>query len=231
MAEDSTDQMMLDPNVLITSTNQEVTPIVTASNEDQSDIVSQAFTSVEQEDPSVQYVTMTPEEAAAAGVMEEDQGTFDQVITTSLQFDPANPNVLYTADGTLINRSDLSMEEQALVQAALQQHLAEQEAEQELAVIDQSNTADKQSIGGIESSSSNMIESVQTSDIGLSEELSKQSSVENEMLTTSNMTGIMTSNPVVSNVNLASPDTNASQIVQTLANNVRRQQEYDFLYF
>jgi len=189
MAEDSTDQMMLDPNVLITSTNQEVTPIVTASNEDQSDIVSQAFTSVEQEDPSVQYVTMTPEEAAAAGVMEEDQGTFDQVITTSLQFDPANPNVLYTADGTLINRSDLSMEEQALVQAALQQHLAEQEAEQELAVIDQSNTADKQSIGGIESSSSNMIESVQTSDIGLSEELSKQSSVENEMLTTSNMTG------------------------------------------
>lgn len=58
-------------------------------------------------------------------------------MTTSLQFDPANPSVLYTADGTLINQSDLSPEEQALVQAALQQHLAEQEAEQQLAMIDQ----------------------------------------------------------------------------------------------
>jgi len=46
--------------------------------------------------------------------------------------------VLYTSDGTLINQSDLSPEEQALVQAALQQHLAEQEeAEQQLALIDQ----------------------------------------------------------------------------------------------
>ena len=60
-----------------------------------------------------------------------------QVVTTSLQFDPANPNVLYTADGQLINRSDLSPEEQQLVQQALQQHLAEQEAEQQLATIDQ----------------------------------------------------------------------------------------------
>lgn len=54
-----------------------------------------------------------------------------QVVTTSLQFDPANPSVLYTADGTPINQSDLTPEEQALVQAALQQHLAEQEAEQQ----------------------------------------------------------------------------------------------------
>lgn len=45
--------------------------------------------------------------------------------------------MLYTSDGTLINQSDLSPEEQALVQAALQQHLAEQEAEQQLALIDQ----------------------------------------------------------------------------------------------
>ena len=62
---------------------------------------------------------------------------FLQVVTTSLQFDPANPSVLYTADGTLINQADLSPEEQALVQAALQQHLAEQEAEQQLALIEQ----------------------------------------------------------------------------------------------
>ena len=58
-------------------------------------------------------------------------------MTTSLQFDPANPSVLYTADGTPINQADLSPEEQALVQAALQQHLAEQEAEQQLALIEQ----------------------------------------------------------------------------------------------
>ena len=60
-----------------------------------------------------------------------------QVVTTSLQCDPSNPNVLYTSDGQLINRSDISPEGQLPVQQALQQHLAEQEAQDQLAGIDE----------------------------------------------------------------------------------------------
>lgn len=41
--------------------------------QDSSDIVSKAFTSVEEDGSEVQYVTMTPEEAAAAGVVEDEQ--------------------------------------------------------------------------------------------------------------------------------------------------------------
>lgn len=47
--------------------------IVVEQTGDSTDIVSKAFTSVEQDHDNVQYVTMTPEEAAAAGVMEEEQ--------------------------------------------------------------------------------------------------------------------------------------------------------------
>nr|XP_039248218.1 piggyBac transposable element-derived protein 4-like isoform X3 [Styela clava] len=122
-----------------TEDGQTVTTL--ASSADAADIVSKAFTTVaDGSDANVEYITMTPEEAAAAGVVdapEEEQ----QVVTTSLQFDPANPSVLYTADGTPINQADLTPEEQALVQAALQQHLAEQEAEQQLAVMQEGQAA------------------------------------------------------------------------------------------
>ena len=45
---------------------------MTTPGVDGNDIVSKAFTTVDQQE-GVQYVTMTPEEAAAAGVMEDDQ--------------------------------------------------------------------------------------------------------------------------------------------------------------
>lgn len=210
MTEHTTEQMVLDPSALITTSATGVSPMVSASAEDQSDIVSQAFTSVEQDEQPVQYVTMTPEEAAAHGVMEEDQ-----VVTTSLQFDPANPNVLYTADGQLINRADLSPEEQALVQAALQQHLAEQEAEAQLQQIDQEGAATNQGMDVAQQQTQQMAES----STAMSEE---KSNLDSELLANSTVT----SNAATTNVNLASPNTNAAQIVQTLANNVRRQQEY-----
>lgn len=61
---------------------QTVTTI--ASSNDAADIVSRAFTTVaeggEEGEPNVEYITMTPEEAAAAGVVnqEEDQVCFMQ---------------------------------------------------------------------------------------------------------------------------------------------------------
>jgi len=96
---------------------------------DQSDIVSQALRSAQPD-----QMQMIQEE-------QQQQMEDDQVVTTSLQFDPSNPNVLYTSDGQLINRSDLSPEEQLLVQQALQQHLAEQEAQDQLQGIDETAAA------------------------------------------------------------------------------------------
>ncbi|XP_076802421.1 uncharacterized protein LOC143446594 isoform X2 [Clavelina lepadiformis] len=199
-----------------------------ADDADTTDIVSKAFTSVEGGDGSeVQYVTMTPEEAAAAGVEEEEQ-----VVTTSLQFDPANPSVLYTADGTLINQSDLSPEEQALVQAALQQHLAEQEAEQQLAMIEQNGTATDSGQFTSQAVTASETTLIQQSTAGgqpldgnvVMMDTSASSAVDPvAVITPATATAVST---LASSVNLASPNTNASQIVQTLADNVRRQQEY-----
>merc|ERR1712183_503682 len=102
-----------------------------AMETDQSDIVSQALRSAQPDHQQMQMMQEDPQQQ-----MEDDQ-----VVTTSLQFDPSNPNVLYTSDGQLINRSDLSPEEQLLVQQALQQHLAEQEAQDQLAGIDETQNA------------------------------------------------------------------------------------------
>nr|CAB3262188.1 uncharacterized protein LOC100178511 [Phallusia mammillata] len=214
MTEEVAESITLDAETLIEDAVAAVQDGTEGEVTQESDIVSKAFTSVEEDNSEVQYVTMTPEEAAAAGVVEDEQ-----VVTTSLQFDPANPSVLYTADGTLINQSDLSPEEQALVQAALQQHLAEQEAEQQLAMIDQSAietdktvTADG-SETGVTSTSTNLLAQASTN-------------IGSDPVATITATSSDAAESVASSVNLASPNTNASQIVQTLANNVRRQQEY-----
>nr|XP_002129102.1 uncharacterized protein LOC100178511 [Ciona intestinalis] len=189
------------------------------------DIVSKAFTSVEEDGTEVQYVTMTPEEAAAAGVTMEEE---EQVVTTSLQFDPANPSVLYTADGTLINQADLSPEEQALVQAALQQHLAEQEAEQQLALIEEPSQETQLTLPTIIGSDTTSAPTQNGDPLTMSVAGAGNTSVQSVTGTTAPLATITPATTASSGkgINLASPHTNASQIVQTLADNVRRQQEY-----
>uniref|UniRef100_H2YZJ5 DUF4764 domain-containing protein n=1 Tax=Ciona savignyi TaxID=51511 RepID=H2YZJ5_CIOSA len=209
----------IDANALLEDVvvTEDVSGVVTTTTD--ADIVSKAFTSVEEDGTEVQYVTMTPEEAAAAGVTMEEE---EQVVTTSLQFDPANPSVLYTSDGTLINQADLSPEEQALVQAALQQHLAEQEAEQQLAMIEEPSQETQLNLPTI--IGSDTITTQQNGGHQLSMTAGAVSVTSAPPLAT--ITPATTAMDTGKGINLASPHTNAAQIVQTLADNVRRQQEY-----
>nr|XP_039248217.1 uncharacterized protein LOC120326061 isoform X2 [Styela clava] len=234
-----------------TEDGQTVTTL--ASSADAADIVSKAFTTVaDGSDANVEYITMTPEEAAAAGVVDAPEE--EQVVTTSLQFDPANPSVLYTADGTPINQADLTPEEQALVQAALQQHLAEQEAEQQLAVMQEGQAApndgaavleqtpmETETEGNVVTSTSSMQQDEQKSVEPSTSNVQSTDSVLSGAVTTVEGLATITTDATVSStvdqqqsfqivqesVDLASPNTSASQIVQSLAENVRKQQIQD----
>lgn len=255
-------QISLDANVLegtsdglqITYQTEDGQTVTTlASSTDAADIVSKAFTTVaDGSDPNVEYITMTPEEAAAAGVVATPEE--EQVVTTSLQFDPANPSVLYTADGTPINQADLTPEEQALVQAALQQHLAEQEAEQQLAMMQEGQTAPTEGEGAVEQTAmeidnGNIVTSTSTAQqeieqlIATSAVLTQSvdsTAIESITATTEAVSTVTTDATVSSTVgqqqtfqmaqesiDLASPNTSASQIVQSLAENVRKQQSQE----
>lgn len=221
-----------------TSDGQTVTTL--ASNADAADIVSKAFTTVaDGTDPNVEYITMTPEEAAAAGVVAAAPEEEQQVVTTSLQFDPANPSVLYTADGTPINQADLTPEEQALVQAALQQHLAEQEAEQQLALMQESSAGEtpaqqaepaqvtSASVEGSVTSTSEAQQEAAATVASAAEPApaattaSAAAPIADDTVTS---TGVQQFSLMAEGIDLASPNTSASQIVQSLAENVRKQQ-------
>lgn len=255
--------MTLDPSVLQTANDNEAVQITyqtedgqtvttIASSTEAADIVSKAFTTVaDGTEGNVEYITMTPEEAAAAGVVTNAEEE-EQVVTTSLQFDPANPSVLYTADGTPINQSDLTPEEQALVQAALQQHLAEQEAEQQLAIMQEGAPAQSEATEGVQIQSVPAVTEATDGSTVSSTSIPEQQPVPPPLLqkqepqitapatqpimvssglkgTVADTTVTSTGEPVVfrsigDGFDLASPSTSASQIVQTLANNVRKKQ-------